>query len=796
MIKNYLNPIFFFLFLLLIQATNGQNLQGEVLEELLDFHSVSKETAYLHLNKSVLLKGEQLGFAAYVITQKDFKPSNETTNLYVQVKDTNNVVVKEKMVLIENGTGAGYFDIDSTFAAGTYSVTAFTNWMQNFKQQYFFSEKIQVIQLNSDNQKEIIDDLQMVNVQFLPESGHLIEKAINKLGIIATDSLGYGLANASVQIINQKNEQVSKTILNKVGIGTISFTPNISDEYRALINYEGREFSKNIETKTEQKGVIISTNNKENELEIFLNTNTETINELDNAPFVLSIQSTTGAVITYQLTFNDETGIRIPVAKDNLKPGMNIITLFDADLRPVAERLFFNYKNLPIGKIEKPEILNAKDSLQITIPTKKFADSTFLSISVLPENTIADRSNHNIISYMMLQPHLQGSIEDAGWYFENINESKKEDLDKLLLTQGWSSYNWKTIFEPRDYKYDFEKHIDLIAKINDPKEKDRKFLIHASPTNPPIFIDIPEGKDSFIFEGIIPLEGENLFISRLKNNDALVPAELSVQFFPRHIKDFTLHSNSLAQKAHLYSIKQNSQSYKFNGFVNKFEELDEVLIKAKAADELTRERELGMHKWGKVDVLEDVEKSMFNTLGQYLTSKGFQVKEIPGEFKVQSGLASWGKANAGEEGVAMFLDGMPIFDKTIFYQYSLSNIDYIEINKTGMGSGLIGTNGSIKIYSDFTVSASNNPSRVRIQKIEFPLAYAVDKQFYVPKYQNTRDEFYQQYGVIDWKSKLIAGKDKNISIEIKKPEVDFKMIIEGFSATGDLFYEVKSVSVQ
>ncbi|QYA25074.1 hypothetical protein G3I01_05975 [Gramella sp. MT6] len=69
----------------------------------------------------------------------------------------------------------------------------------------------------------------------------------------------------------------------------------------------------------------------------------------------------------------------------------------------------------------------------------------------------------------------------------------------------------------------------------------------------------------------------------------------------------------------------------------------------------------------------------------------------------------------------------------------------------------------------------------------------MNKKFYVPKYSNTLDEFFQQFGVIYWKSDLVAAKDEGISF--KKTKVDFKLIIEGFTAGGDLIYDVKSISV-
>ena len=167
MISKYSPAFLLFLLIFNFQNAVGQNYQREVLNKLLDYHSTPKEIAYLHLNKSILLQGEQLGISAYVMLQKDFKPSLETTNLYVQVKDSNDVLIKEKMLLIDRGPGAGTFDIDSTFTNGTYSIVAFTNWMRNFKQQYFFTEKIQIIESNLGFEEKKIDNLHKIDAQFL-----------------------------------------------------------------------------------------------------------------------------------------------------------------------------------------------------------------------------------------------------------------------------------------------------------------------------------------------------------------------------------------------------------------------------------------------------------------------------------------------------------------------------------------------------------------------------------------------------------------------------------------------------
>ena len=804
----YRFSVLFIVFFSQFQSLSAQENQKYILDELLDFHSIQKEVTYLHLNKSLLLQGEQLGFSAYVINPNGFKPSKKTTNLYVQIKDSANVVIKEKMLLIENGTGASTFDIDSTFTSGTYSISAFTNWMRNFDQQYFFQEEIQVLKSNLSN-VATVQGFNSIDAQFLPESGHLIKDRLNNLGIVIKDNQGYGLANASVRILTSNNKLVGHTRLNQFGIGKISFIPKFSETYKAYIDFEGKTFREKISTPIEDQGIVINIKINEENVEVSLITNLETMDAIGNTPYVFSIQSSYGAT-TYEVNFQGAQDIVIPFSFHDLKPGINIFTLFDKDKKPVAERLFFNYENLPIAELGSAVLKERNDTLQITLPTNKFTDSTFMSVSILPKNTLANKINHNIASYILLQPYVNGSIENADWYFKDIDSEKKIALDNLLLTQGWSSYDWRKIFNrPDEFLFKFERYVDLQAKINYRKEKDEQFLIHASSTNEPTFIQIPEGKDSFIFEGIKPVEGEGLFLSRVKENGTLLPAGLSVQFFPHHIKDFNPTLNILPYKAISSSIETDPYFFNFNKFGEEFEQLDEVLLEAKVDKKTIRERKLNEHSWGRVDVLEEVEKVMFNTLANYLTAQGFLVNESPTQFlantsfgsaRMSSTTGSTQNQGMGSDktgvgfGAIVFIDDMPVYEPESLYQFSLANVDYIEINRTGIGGGF--NNAAIKIYMDYARTNETPNYRTRVQKFDIPLSYSLNKKFYIPKYQNTTDEFFQQYGVIDWKTNLSSIGSKNITFEIAQPKVDFLLIIQGFTSKGELIYNEETISVQ
>ncbi|NJN50024.1 MAG: hypothetical protein HC798_01555 [Polaribacter sp.] len=133
-----------------------------------------------------------------------------------------------------------------------------------------------------------------------------------------------------------------------------------------------------------------------------------------------------------------------------MSAGTHVFTLFDENNKPIAERLFFNFDGI---SSLKSEIVNTKkfglDSVEVKLNYTNYQSSEFnnVSISILPFNTTSYFKNNNILSQTFLQPFIKSKIENAGYYFTDISDQKKYDLDNLLLTQGWSSYNWDNLFD-------------------------------------------------------------------------------------------------------------------------------------------------------------------------------------------------------------------------------------------------------------------------------------------------------------------------------------------------------------
>lgn len=776
-----------FFVLLNISTIYSQTPQEELRQKLGEYFSIPKEVAYLHLNKSLLLQGEQLGVGAYIVDKSSLKPSISTTNLYVQIRDSKKKIIKEELLLVEKGVTSGVFDIDSSFVPGDYTITAYTNWMRNFDEQNFFTENIKVLGSNMDSKKDNPDALANIDAQFLPESGHLLKKVLNHVGVIVKDSEGHGLPNAGVVIMDSKKNTIGNFKLNEFGIGRFSFTPVSGENYSAIITLRDKEYALRIKMPIEDEGIILSASQRDNDLRLLISTNEESLAEIRGNSFILALQGR-NLLETYSLQFKDHKSIPLLLKLSDLDPGVNILTLFNKDLQPIAERLIFNHHDLPFEEIKRPRITKLKDSLEVSFALAQEEDRTF-SVSVLPQNTISYNRNHNIISYNLLQPFLNGSIEDAGWYFEDVTERKKYELDNLLITQGWSSYNWKAIFNSSiATEYKFEKNFEMGVNIHNKKilRRDQRYVIHASSISPVHFFEIPKDNENFIYDSYKPVEGEKLLISRVQKNNELLPAALSIRFSPSKIPDFQPEVNTIPQK--FYEIEK-AMLITQPAFMEKFtmgaDALDEVKINVTVDKEKERERKLDKSAFSRVSLVTEEDLRAYQTLGQYLTSRGLRVSEEGGTMTVTSSAQSGARSGY----LTMALDNQRITDTAFFYNYPLYLVDYVDIDKGGLSQRYSGGGGSINVVSDFEGRHRVKNDRTRIQEFDVPLAYSPKKIFYTPKYSNTSDKFFEEYGVIDWKPELRSKSGEKVTFKIKRPEVDYKLLIEGFTSEGTLFQE-------
>jgi hypothetical protein len=532
----------------------------------------------------------------------------------------------------------------------------------------------------------------------------------------------------------------------------------------------------------ENKGLVINLEEFNADLEIHIKVNKETLKSISGNLYKLTIHNTV-EINAYDFIFQDNEDHVFKFNKNQLFSGINIITLFNSDAQPIAERLYFNYHGLNFGKIESPIVNVLKDSIAIKLPFKSVNTTNYknFSISVLPSNTKSYKHHNTIISAQLLQPYLNNPIQNGGYYFQNIDKEKKIDLDLLLLTEGWSRYNWNTIFNnPPEYNYDFEAGISY--KLNSNSDELSSYLVYPN-LNTKTDILIFEGKKSVKKNGFFPLNNENLRIGKISNKNQLEKSELVAQFFPSKIPVFNSKFIPLTSLNSFQASNNRAFDESYNSEI-KVQELEKVELTKKK--EYTRIEKLKDRSLGVVIEFDEKKRRLYRTFGQFITTYGYHVNEVPHVIKTAFGdeyiifeITSMQRNSIHASRVPLiYLDDVVLVDYTILNNYSMQNIDYVEVNKSGIGEGVKGGAGVIRIYNKPMSANSNYVSKTSYTSYKIPVTFNTPKDFYAPIYSSFNTKFFVDYGVVDWKTKFKV-RDGFIEFKVLNTGQSIKLFLEG-----------------
>ncbi|WP_400076040.1 hypothetical protein [Winogradskyella sp. R77965] len=784
--SHYLYLLFFICFGFL----SAQEESVDIIDTYEDYTASPRETVYLHLNKSTYIKGEFIGFTAYVLDKKDKRLSLLTTNLYVSIEDENKNIIKKKLIRVDNGIASNIFTVDSLFNSGLYNIKAYTNWMRNFDEHNYHVETIRVINPETEKyiEKPFVNNT--IDAQFLPESGHLLNGVLNKVGVVVKDSQGFGVPIAEGQIIGKDNEVLTTFKTNPLGIGSFSLMADVNENYKVKINYANEDFTFPIGHDVKKSGVILSLRRLKTKVFASVTTNSETLDNIKNKRYTLMIHNGDN-YDALDIYFTDDKVVTKVIEDNSIPTGINILTLFNENEIPVAERLFFNYEGIDIIKTDKVSATDFVDSLRVKLNFKAINPEVFnnISISVLPQETASYNRHHNVLSQTMLQPYIKGAIENGSYYFNNIDDKKRFDLDNLLITQGWSSYDWNNMFIPEKFPHAFEQGITLKANVNNQKHLKDTYVLHHFGNNQPQYKQTSEGNNTIIFENLFPIENSHVYISRSRENGNLVPAQLYLQTLPNVIPNLATATDLFQPDSGYKVIEKLDLSNPLSFSMDEKQRLDEVVVESSVDKALVRARKLGKHSYGEIKVIDQMDRLTFNTIFHYLAFNRVYTGINPATN--EGGLFN-GRLNRGA--MAVFLDGIPLTSISILETYTMADIDYIEINRGGLGEGFRGLNGAIRIHTSYKSLFDSSQSKTA-QDYNLPLTFSENKKYYTPKYRYYNDDFFIGYGTIDWKPKLAVDSEGNVSFKILKPLVPITLFIEGMANDGSFIFEEKTVSL-
>lgn len=761
----------------------------------LDHIKTPREVAYLHLNKSTYIKGELIGFTAYVLDKRSQRPTRLSQNLFVTVEDKNKRVVSQKLLKLNNGIASNVIALDTNYTSGYYTVKAFTNWMRNFEEQDYFVETIRVIDLKEEEFIETETVESAIDAQFLPESGHLVSDIENTVSVVVKDKKGYGVPNLRGKIYDKEQTLITEFRVNHLGIGRFNILPNENDQFFVEFNFLNEDYRFKIDHKIEPIGIVLSVAESNNKVYATLKTNSKSMPILSQNSYQLYLHNQNGAS-PIEIFFRDSHTITKVFDLTQLPTGINTLTLFDENRRPILERQFFNYNNLTEYKTTSVQAKKEQDSINLSFSIINLNPRLphNISVSVLPSETESYNRNNNIISYNLLQPYIKGAIEQAGYYFKDVDRKVKHELDNLLISQGWSSYDWTDIFSDKVLRFPVEQGITVKASVNnDNTKRTDGYMFQLTDKDKPLIVEPDER--SFVVNNVFLEEGQDIYIAEIKKNASLRVPKLYVQSFPNRIPALDIKHQVLKPKQNYFSYTMDNNEMTLKS-IDQEQELDEVLITGQLERDRARvrARKLG-DGFGDVKVITSEDRKAFFYLEDYLmTASGVMVNL--GRTNVSfTAFRNIGLGNATP--MSIFIDdayfGRTLPPKFLF----MANVDYVIVNVTGLGSAIgqgsfRGSGGVIRVYTS-PKEILDTSNQKKGQKYNLPLKFAAKKRFYVPKYKYYNDDFYLKYGTIDWKPQLVSSDNSRFNLKIKTPDIPVTLYIEGMANDGSLISEEKSI---
>jgi hypothetical protein len=161
---------------------------------------------------------------------------------------------------------------------------------------------------------------------------------------------------------------------------------------------------------------------------------------------------------------------RFTIRADQLLEGISHFTLFNAEQKPLCERLYFQQpkRQLTITASAEKTSYTSREKVRVQLATASSGAPAAplpanLSMSVYRLDSLTTASTPDISSYLWLTADLKGTIENPGYYFTASGPELTEAADNLMLTQGWSRFKWEQILaSPTPWPYSPELHAPVV----------------------------------------------------------------------------------------------------------------------------------------------------------------------------------------------------------------------------------------------------------------------------------------------------------------------------------------------
>lgn len=767
------------------QETDSQkNFISKTIE---DYFFLERENIHLQLDKSVLLSDEDVWFKGYVYHRKEEVPFFTTTNVYASLYDENGNRIKDKLLFSSMGSFSGKFELGDAFKSGNYYIQVFTNWMNNFKEDESSVFRFSVINKNDRTASiKSSPDYSKINIEFFPEGGSIIQGIQNTVGIKVSDCHGNPLPSIEGEIIGPEGKSIQKVSLNRFGLGKFQIFGD-GKTSKASFKVNGKKVEENLPFAS-PNGLALEINNfaLKDKTIVKIRTNEKNIASFKSKKHYLVVHQDNKSII-FDIDFKNTLEQNITFTKDNLSEGVNTVRIIDSDMKQLAERFIFKYPEESL-KLDIKLLKKGKDSIHFS-GNLNYAN-TSISISAVPEQSIAINQDYSIRASFLLNPYLSKNQTNTNYYFEEVSKAKEFELDLLLLTQSAGKYKWENIVTtpPKDNNI-FDFGLTIKGTINQTLADRKKFKVKLFSLQSSISESTGiNDKNEFYFNNMVL--ADSTWVNFTLTDDKNKPIVLKL--YPQILNGRrTFNKPFKTEKKECASIEEKVE-YETPSFVNGTIMLEDVEIAVEKKKKLKYSNSLGNGNLRGYKVAENDQTDVLN----FIRNNGFEVPTINGfSNTVEIYSRSVTTINGARSTPILFIDGLQQMSFDLLLNMRMNEVDEIYINAHAIVPSVNNNIGIIKIY--MKKGGSGLPQKNNAIPFEIKNAFSKIEPFKNKLYTSTENRGFQNFGLIHWIPAIYTHDSKEFKFQIPNMgQKKVKLLIEGFSAEGQLISETRTITLE
>ncbi|MEO7620650.1 MAG: hypothetical protein ABIT05_13125 [Chitinophagaceae bacterium] len=764
------------------------------------------EKVYIHYDKEYYVAGETIWFKAYMYSNG--KPSGSSNNLYLQLTDSKGNIVTTKKYAVFGAVSKGNIDLPDSLPQGNYYIRALTPAMLNYEESFVYKKNLFIFR-PSGSSATAVKTSPNVSLKFFPESGNLVDGILTVVGFKAVDQSGIPVETNGV-IHSEDGTTIASFKSYHDGIGKVQFKAQSGKKYFAEVETEAGKRSYPL-PEVLVSGISLKVQDEKGGKKFQLSRSEKEKTKFDRLVVVADINNQ--LVYEQEINFEDYPSVVGHLVTDSLPSGILHFTVFDKNGAPMAERLCFvdngEYRaNADLAIVKAGTTKRAENTVELNFPD---AIQRSCSVAVIDMSSSGADDRENIYSRFLLTSDLKGYIYNPAWYFENQNDSTKLGLDNLMLTHGWSRFNWTKIlagtFPVITYKD--KSLMTITGRVMDEKDKEAlsngtlNFYIEAEDSTAQNLEAMIGTDGRFSMDSVAFAGRAKFFYTYTDKQGKAKPAKVHMDInmldgrmeaIPGSLAESTIVKNPLT-----LSKDEIDSRYRFaHSKLDDVKELEKVVVEAKSnkrpTDVVNDKYTTGVFREpGKVtlDNINDPANDKSMNVVDYIKNRIQQIEIQNGRFVNRKNMSLM----TGQKWiVGIFLNEIPtdMIELKILRVDQVALVKFYEAGFIGAGSGAPG--GAVAVYTKERF-VETKPDKM--EYVEYN-GYSIIKEFYSPDYNgaDAKRSSLDSRSTLYWNPNIFTDTEtKSVKLNFFNNDISkkFKVVVEGFDAAGKLIHQEKIV---